>query len=186
MNTKNNQRYQQTQAVIIAVFIDLLKKKALNKITVSEICKLSDINRTTFYLHYLDIYDLMEKTEKEMSTQIGSIFTAQNDLSIGERFILLFEFILTNRDFYTAFLNHAHHSSVINFLLPEGAEVSLQNIIHEFGYPSMEIYQYHQSFFLSGLTAVIRLWLSGGCKETPAQLLQIIDDQYHPKKTPYL
>ena len=60
MNSKNNQRFQQTERVIRTVFIDLLKeKKELSKITITEICRLAGINRTAFYLHNEDVYELM-------------------------------------------------------------------------------------------------------------------------------
>ena len=46
---------------IKAALIQLLNKKEFNAVKVSEICELADINRGTFYLNYLDKYDLLEK-----------------------------------------------------------------------------------------------------------------------------
>ena len=60
MNSKNNLRFQQTERKIRDIFLELLKKKELSKITVREICCLANINRTTFYLHHEDIYGLMQ------------------------------------------------------------------------------------------------------------------------------
>ena len=47
------------------VFLELLKEKPVAKITVKEICGHAEINRSTFYKHYQDVYDLMEKLENE-------------------------------------------------------------------------------------------------------------------------
>ena len=55
MNTKGNQRYQDTRKRIEAVVQDLLQTKKLQEITVSEVCRLAGIHRTTFYGHFLDI-----------------------------------------------------------------------------------------------------------------------------------
>ena len=49
-----------TQKMIMDVFLQLLKKKNLDKITVREIVDRCDINRNTFYYHYSDIFDLFD------------------------------------------------------------------------------------------------------------------------------
>ena len=41
--------------------LELLKVKNIQQITVRAICEMADINRSTFYAHYLDVYDLLEK-----------------------------------------------------------------------------------------------------------------------------
>ncbi len=74
MNTKGNQRYQDTRKRIEAVVQDLLQTKKLQEITVSEVCRLAGIHRTTFYGHFLDIYDCMEKLIREMYTEMMEHF----------------------------------------------------------------------------------------------------------------
>lgn len=67
MNTKNNQRYADTENRINrALKALLLNEKSLKKITVRDICKEAQIHHTTFYEHYADIFDLVEKTEQQM------------------------------------------------------------------------------------------------------------------------
>lgn len=70
MNTRGNQRYIQTKEKIEAVFLELLKEKDISKISVSEICRLAGIHRTTFYGHFEDIYALMRSIVGEMYTQL--------------------------------------------------------------------------------------------------------------------
>ena len=60
MNTKGNQRAVETENRIKYVFLNLLKEKDISRISVSEICKRAEIHRTTFYVHYKDVADLME------------------------------------------------------------------------------------------------------------------------------
>ena len=38
--------------------------------------------------------------------------------------------------------------------------------------------EYHGEFFRSGITAVIRMWLAGGCRETPEEMYEIITSEY--------
>ena len=66
MNVKNNKRRKESRAKIEAVFLDLIQDKELNQISVSEICKKSGLNRTTFYANYVDIYDLADNIRKTL------------------------------------------------------------------------------------------------------------------------
>ncbi|MBR4319184.1 MAG: TetR/AcrR family transcriptional regulator [Oscillospiraceae bacterium] len=63
-------RIQKTKSSICNAFIALRSKKTLEKITVKELCELARINKSTFYAHYLDIYDLSDKIESEITAEI--------------------------------------------------------------------------------------------------------------------
>ncbi|MBQ9011148.1 MAG: TetR/AcrR family transcriptional regulator, partial [Bacilli bacterium] len=60
-----DRRVRYTKNVIKETLISLLSEKKINKITVTEVCKIADINRATFYRYYLDIYDLYDHMEQE-------------------------------------------------------------------------------------------------------------------------
>jgi len=50
-----------TRKAITEAFLSLLRQKSLDKITVKDIIETAGVNRNTFYYHYRDIYDLLEK-----------------------------------------------------------------------------------------------------------------------------
>ena len=54
LNSKN------TKQMLCDTLIQLSSQKPFSKITVSEIIKLCDVNRKTFYYHFADVYDLLE------------------------------------------------------------------------------------------------------------------------------
>ncbi|MDK2978194.1 MAG: hypothetical protein PWP52_908 [Bacteroidales bacterium] len=58
-------RIIKTKRLINQALIDLLHKKSINKITVSELAQKAEINKGTFYLHYSDIYDLYQHALNE-------------------------------------------------------------------------------------------------------------------------
>lgn len=63
-----DRRKRKSQKVILETFIHLLTKKKIEEITVKEICELADINRGTFYLNFIDKFDLLnEAIERELS-----------------------------------------------------------------------------------------------------------------------
>lgn len=55
MNTKNNKRRRESKHKIENAFIELLQEKEVTAISVTDICKLANVNRTTFYANYLDM-----------------------------------------------------------------------------------------------------------------------------------
>ncbi|MBQ6456167.1 MAG: TetR family transcriptional regulator [Mogibacterium sp.] len=68
---KTDRRTAKTQKAITNAFTALLAKKELDKITVREIAEIADINRATFYKHYLDVYDLYDRSSRR-SWSIGA------------------------------------------------------------------------------------------------------------------
>lgn len=63
-------RIEKTRQSIVNAFIALRSKKALEKITVKELCEKALVNKSTFYSHYMDIYDLSDSIETEVVTSI--------------------------------------------------------------------------------------------------------------------
>lgn len=61
-----DKRVLRSRQSIINAFISIRQHKELEKITVTEICRTADINKSTFYVHYRDIYDLSSKLETEV------------------------------------------------------------------------------------------------------------------------
>lgn len=72
---KNDLRSIKTKNAINKAFIELLNEVGFSKINVQMIVKRAKINRSTFYLHYLDKYDLLEKFEDEILINLSSIST---------------------------------------------------------------------------------------------------------------
>lgn len=79
MNIANNQRRRDSIARIEKAFIHLLQTKEINKISVSEICKECELNRSTFYANYADIYDLADKVRKKLETEVSTLYENESD-----------------------------------------------------------------------------------------------------------
>ena len=83
-----DRRIRYTKKIIKETFLNLLEEKELNKITVSEICRISDINRATFYRYYLDVYDLLDKIQQDFIEELKetsynkdyTVFTFSKDM----------------------------------------------------------------------------------------------------------
>lgn len=86
MNTKNNQRSRITKLLIKKAFLSLMHTKRTGKISVTDICSLAEINRSTFYQHYDEPNSVRKELEDEAISQIneylvsiGSSYAAHSD-----------------------------------------------------------------------------------------------------------
>lgn len=180
MNTKNNRLNRETDEKIIrAVYAMMTEEhRPIGKITVREICERSGVHRSTFYAHYRDVYDLVESVEKNMSRQLTEAFFRKLDekASARECFTEVFAFIRDHRTFYTYYLSEAKSAGVLalTWETVRDRAAAAQSDLRFFGAFSPEEMAYHGYFFLSGMTAMVRLWLLGGCQEPPETLYDMI------------
>jgi len=81
--------------MIREVFIKMLNKRPLSKITVKDIATACEINRNTFYYYYTDVYALLSEI---FQTELQTVIDEYNDtLSWEESFIVAAKFALENK-----------------------------------------------------------------------------------------
>lgn len=172
MNVKNNKRKRQSMEKIRNAFIQQLQIREVNEISVSDICKAAELNRSTFYANYMDIYDLAEKTREHLESDFSKLFPDdQNHETDGA--VRMFRYIQENQLFYKAYfkLCRACRYELSLYEIPRAER--------EFGGRHI---QYHIEFFRSGLNAIIRLWLDNGCLETPEEMAEILKSEYRGRE----
>ena len=93
MEQKSDLRVTKTRRPIKAAFLELVQTKPGQKITVTELAKRAEISKGTFYLHYLDIYNLYNQMVEEAVAKIAGSFDPYPDLfSAPESFVRTFLF----------------------------------------------------------------------------------------------
>lgn len=73
-----DRRIRKSQQAIQDAFLELLESLSFEQVSVQQIAQLADVNRSTFYAHYLDKYDLLEKMEDESIAEIASYTTSES------------------------------------------------------------------------------------------------------------
>ena len=63
---KIDQRVRLTQHLLKNALVQLMQEQHISKISIRAICEFAGINRSTFYVHYTDQYDLLKKVEQEV------------------------------------------------------------------------------------------------------------------------
>ena len=98
--SKDDRRVKYTKMVLKESLIKLLAKKDISQISIKEICEDADINRSTFYSHYSDQYDLMRKVEDELLENVSEYLAvyvqSKADINLVEMIEKIFEYIKEN------------------------------------------------------------------------------------------
>ena len=169
-------RHTATKNYLKQALAKLLLEKSFEEITVSDLTRTAGINRGTFYLHYVDKYDMMCQLKHDT---LDDLFNILNDETIytDTRSVLCQTLTYTKQNF--DFIYAISKSSYVNF--PQ----ALKNFVYEvlltvpdfkkaisayYGIP----YQYALEVYLSSIESVISLWIASGGKESTDEITDII------------
>ncbi|MBO5060602.1 MAG: TetR/AcrR family transcriptional regulator C-terminal domain-containing protein [Clostridia bacterium] len=170
MNVKNNKRRRESIEKIEKAFIGLLQEKEIHEITVSDICKIADLNRSTFYANYIDIYDLADKIKEHLESEFQDLFKGKSQNGSGfNDAITLFRHVSENQLFYKTYFKLGYDSK---------HEVLIYDIKQAEKYFNNKHIKYHIEFFRTGFNAIIKMWLADGCRESPEEMAEIITSEY--------
>lgn len=172
MNKPNNQKRKNSIEKIEKTFLNLIQKKNIDEISVSEICKICQLNRSTFYSNYVDIYDLVNKVKLKMKKDFGDFQISKNSKLDKDGFLTMFQYIKDNQIFFKTYFK-------LESISPE-YQIPYHTDLAKKYYDNKHI-DYHIEFFKAGLNAVINKWLNGGCKESPEEISEIIASEYNIK-----
>ena len=169
MNVKNNKRRKESQNKIEKAFVELLQNREINEISVSDIIKLTGLNRSTFYANYLDIYDLADKIQADLENEVTRILYQEIDWMKSENdFLKLFKHIKENQDLYRFYFKLGY----------ENKKLKLYDIYDLKVFDDTEMLDYHIEFFKNGFNAIIKLWLEKGCVESPEKMCEVLLSEY--------
>ncbi len=173
-----DRRKKYTRMVLKDSLMRLLKEKQISAITIKEICELADINRSTFYSHYANRYELLNSIEEEFIEDMVTTLSQYN-FSKEEEALQMTEKI---------FKYIAAKSDVCQILLSENSDIHFQKkgmmITREFIFKNLitdrqldqETFEYMSMFFVSGSIHVIKSWLENGMNKTPKEMADILNN----------
>lgn len=179
MDTNNlDKRSLKTRKRLEDVLFDLLKVNDINKITVKEVTTIADINRSTFYDHYSDIYDLLESVQNRVIYSINTInknvtLSSFSHNDFNELSILL-EYIKENKEIFKILLNGQGNMQFITILKRIITEKFLKDILGKSDYPNKEHYELVSSFFISGCIGLIQNWVKNDTNIKIEELTKIM------------
>jgi len=185
---KSESKYFKTAARMDEALLELLEQKDFSYITVKEICEKAGVNRSTFYLHYETIDDLLSESLEHMNEQFLSYFT-QDSKSIVTRLYTcpLEELCLVTPEYLTPYLRYIQeHKRLFQATMKNSAAMGLEGAYERMFYnvftPVLERYQipeqdrkYLMAFYIRGLKAIIAEWLKQDCSDSIKHIISIIE-----------
>lgn len=183
---KNESKYFRSAEKMHNALIILLNKKDFELITVKEICELAEVNRSTFYLHYDNSYDLLKETIEAVYKDFFSRFSADGHKEINLKEKSDEELFLITPNYLMPYLEFVEDNRKLFFIMYEknemmGAEKTYEKwfkeifgpILTRFGV-SQEDQPFIMIFYLKGIIGIINEWLARDCKESKETIISII------------
>jgi len=191
LSREEDRRIIKTRNETKNAFYLLLNEKSFSKITVGELARKANINRGTFYLHYLDKYDLLEKCKNEVFDKIKEITDhpqfQENLKEVKESrhpsffkeaplFIInLLEYFQDNADLLKAILGPNGDPSFEEGLRGVISETFLQNVKNSFDTVDLKVPAELLAEFISAMyIGVIRYWLINDMKQSPQEIATML------------
>ena len=183
---KSESKYYNTACLMDEALILLLEKKEYSFITIKEICEKAGVNRSTFYLHYETIDDLLSECIEYVGNKINKKFSnkvinkqvikdskLEDLLLITPEYLLPYlEFLKENKAIYKIAYSQPNvfkEQYVVNHLHKN----IFEPILNRFLVPKNE-QKYIMSFYLSGMGALMIEWIKNDCKEDIQTIINIL------------
>ena len=184
---RSESKYFATAARMDEAFLTLLEKKDFAYITVKEICETAGVNRSTFYLHYETMADLLSESVSHMNEQFLTYMKQDSEVFVTKlKDCPLDELYLITPEYLAPYLNYIkEHRRLFRTATENAAALGLGKsydrmfrhvftpILERFGVPQQDR-RYVMAFYIQGLMAIISEWLRNDCADPTAYVVELI------------
>ncbi len=189
----NDERVIKTKKLIKIALSELIQEKGFDHVTITDLTQRANINRGTFYLHYQDKYDLLEKFENEVLDDINT--NAENYIkSIKDIDFLGEDFSNEIKPFINKIFTYIKENYIImKVILGPKSDMRFQNkikkalniLLTEKGWDNYFDSQntfvsknYFISYLVSAHIGVIRQWIDSGMNESAENMAEMISKMF--------
>ena len=186
---KNESRYFNTAIRMDEALITLLEKKDFEYITIKEICDTAGVNRSTFYLHYENTFDLLQETTryildkhfayyssdtKEITARFANAELKDLLFTTSEYLVPYLTFIKDNQRVFRVSIKNFNSLS-LNDVYGKMFEYIFNPILERFNVPENKR-SYMIKFYLTGVYAIVTEWLDRNCSDDMETITEVIID----------
>lgn len=190
---KAESKYFNTALLMNQALIELLNKKEFEFITIKEICHKAGVNRSTFYLHYDNTFDLLDECIENISKKFFDSFNkSQKDFfeklknSSKENLVFItpeyltpyLKFIKDNKTIHQVFVNKHKTMNTTNIFNQMNKEI-FSPIFDKFEVEK-NAQNYIIMYYLNGINAIINEWIKNNCLDDIEYIEKIIIDCVRP------
>ena len=176
---KNDLRVRTTKKILRQTFARLMAEKPLQNITVAELCNRAKINRSTFYAHYSDIYDLQQMLEQEIYVEFMATLS-QVDLAsnfsedqVPVFMLTIFRFLKRNADMCAVFLGPNSDRQFVMKLLNTAKGTTMIQYGQLYKKASAHQLELFYTFIAYGCIGLLEYWMRNGFSESVEEMAQL-------------
>ncbi len=192
---KSESKYYNTALLMDKALIELLNKKEYEFVTVKEICEKAGVNRSTFYLHYENIDDLLNECLENTMNNFFSYFD-NNAREFIEKIDKCSknELYLITPKYLTPYLKYIKENKVIHQVFVKrsvlmNSQKKFNGLNHYIFKPIFKRFginekdqKYMILYYVNGLLGVINEWIKNNCKDDISYIENIITKCIYDKK----
>lgn len=175
-----DRRIRKTRRLLRECLTSLLKEKKIQEISVREIADLADINRGTFYLHYKDVFDLMDQIENELLGELENMLNHHQAQVLLSRpsliFAELYPLVQENADIVSILIGENGDLNFVNRLKNIVREKCLKDWMELKSLRNSDAFDAYHSFVVSGCIGMVQYWLGSGMRESPEQIAGMTEE----------
>lgn len=184
---RSEAKFHNTAVKFDKAFLELLDTKDFAEISIKNICAKAKLNRSTFYLHYNNTYDLLQETqayimnslweqygEKKLPKDLTNVPAEELDFTSLEYLVPYLQFIKDNKTIFSVYLKNLHNfdgNATSEFFLNE----VFIPILEKNGVTDKTITNYMMRYYLTGITAIVAEWVRKDCADDILFLCEIIN-----------
>ena len=164
---EQDHRSRITLMLIRKALMELLRQKPIQAISIKELCESAGINRGTFYAHYTDMYDLLQKIEADMLQDFKEalkplLMTNRSDLTPVKITAAIFRCLKDNADLCTVTLGDYGDKSFALQLINLGREKCMEAYSNFFTDATPKEIEFFYAFVSAGCIGLLQKWLAEG------------------------
>lgn len=174
-----DRRIRKTKNALRNGLTELMKEKSFKDISVKELTEKVDINRGTFYLHYRDIFDMVEQIELEIYEEFQVVLESHAPQTLnGQPLPLLediFEYLRNNSDICTVLLSNNGDIAFMEQIKDLIRQKCFNDWTALFDKKKSAKFEYFYNYMLSGCLGLFTSWLLNGLEESPKEMALITE-----------
>jgi len=174
--TATDRRTERTKAKILEALLELSKEKSINEISIRELTERAKIHRNTFYIHYTDVYGILDDLENHMCTVAAEAteqFTPQQlRENASDVLEIIFSYLKERREYCMLMLENRTRISVGQKVLESVFEKYLTAFEDSCDRQAFA-FQVQFRYCTSGVIGIVLYWIERGCMESPKEMAEL-------------
>lgn len=185
---RSEAKFKNTAEKMNKALMTLLETKDFPDITIMDICKLANVNRSTFYAHYDNTYDLLKEAKENLIKNFSNEcnFDSPVDLSnmknlttedlnfVSPKYLIPYlQYVEKHKRLFKIYANNS-----FLFQRDETEDQMIEDIfvpiLAKHGVQDKKLVSYMQKFFLRGINAIINEWIKNDCEDDILFVCEII------------